>query len=55
MLLEAGLIEKGYVKGVFSRNLLNKVLFDLKDTYWTLVEETNVQICVQALHDLIQT
>lgn len=55
MLLEAGLIEKGYVKGVFSRKLLNKALLGLKDAYWTLVEEKNVQICLQALHDLIQT
>ena len=55
MLLEADLIEKVYSKGVFSRNLFTKVLFDLKNAYWTLVEETNVQICPQALHDLIQT
>lgn len=32
-----------------------EMLFDLKDAYWTLFEETNVQICPQALHDLIQT
>ena len=54
MLLEADLIEKVYTKGVFSRNLFTKVFLDLKN-YWTLVEETNVQICPQALHDLIQT
>ena len=55
MLLEADLIEKVYMKGVFSRNLFTKVFLDLKNAYWTLVEEKNVQICPQALHDLIQT
>ena len=52
--MEACLIEKGYEKGVFSRNVFTKALFDLKGAYWMLVEETNVQICPQVLRDSIQ-
>ena len=43
--LKAVLVEKVYVKSVFSINAFTKALFDLKDACWTLVEETNSQIC----------
>ena len=46
---------KGYVKGVFSRNVFIKVSFNLKDTYWMFLKKTKAQICPQALRDLIQT
>ena len=53
--MKAVLVEKVYVKSVFSINAFTKALFDLKDAYWTLVEETILQICPQALHDFIRT
>lgn len=53
--MKAVLVEKVYVKSIFSINPFTKALFYLKDASWTLVEKTNVQICPQALRDFIRT